>query len=138
MNDLLSGADDTVVTNAYHALGDQLAAWKIRTVFLTLTPCGGTTACTDQVEDDRVTVNQGIANYVMALPPGIAEVDANGATAIDDPSSTTTPAKQDLSAGDPPLDFDAGDHVNLTADGYAAVSQTLTNDLSILFPPITP
>jgi hypothetical protein len=138
MNDLLAGTDDTVVTNAYHALGDQLAAWKIRTVFLTLTPCGGNTACTDQVEDDRVTVNQGIANYVMALPPGIAELDANGATAIDDPNSTTTPAKQDLSAGDPPLDFDAGDHVNLTADGYAAISQTLTNDLSILFPPITP
>jgi hypothetical protein len=33
-----------------------------------------------------------------------------------------------------PADFDAGDHVNLTEHGYAAVAQTLTGDLTVVVP----
>lgn len=134
-NDILGGADDAALTNAYGILRDQLNAWGIRVVFLNLTPCGGDPLCTETVEDNRVTVNEWISDQNAAIPPGVAAVDANGAVAVDDPTSTTTPPLQILSAATAPADFDTGDHVNLTADGYAAVAGTLTADLSVLLPP---
>jgi hypothetical protein len=136
-DDILTGANDAVVTNAYQLLRDQLEAWGIRSVFLTLTPCGGNSLCSAAVEDNRVTVNDWISDQLATNPPGVANADANAALAIDDPNSTTNPPLQKLSTGTAPLDFDAGDHVNLTADGYAAVSRTLTDDLTVLFPAAT-
>ncbi|MEV6007853.1 hypothetical protein AB0M29_13675 [Streptomyces sp. NPDC051976] len=133
-DDILTGANDAVVTDGYQVLRDQLQAWGIRAVFLTLTPCGGHPLCTAGVEDNRLTVNQWITSLQATLPPGCTYIDINGSVAIDDPNSQTDPPLQDLSAGSAPLDFDTGDHVNLTTDGYAAVSQTLTTDLSQVTP----
>ncbi|MEV7125730.1 hypothetical protein [Streptomyces sp. NPDC093260] len=60
-------------------------------------------------------------------------MDAEAAVAVPmDPASTEEPQPLKL-AGDPaPGDFDAGDHVNLTADGYRAVTDAF--DLTALGP----
>lgn len=138
LNDLVSGTDDQQLTVAYGTLRDELSAWNIRTVFVTLTPCGGAAPCTASVEDNRDAVNQWMSEQEMENPPGITSADASGATGVDDPNSTTVPPLQDLSAGPAPLDFDTGDHINLTADGYTVVSQTLTGDLTLVLPTPAP
>ncbi|WP_225844399.1 hypothetical protein [Streptomyces sp. HPF1205] len=64
-------------------------------------------------------------------------MDTSAAVGVDDPNSTAVPPEQQLSAQTAPLDLDSGDHVNLSVDGYHAVSQALINDLTILMPSST-
>lgn len=135
LQDIVSGADDTTVTTAYQVLLDQLQAWGIKAVVMNLTPCDGYTKCTAAVDDNRLAVNEWISDVSSAIWPGSAYVDANAAVAVDDPNSTSTPAEQQLSAQAAPLDLDSGDHVNLSVDGYTAVSGAITADLSVLVPP---
>ncbi|MEU6367142.1 hypothetical protein ABZ876_15765 [Streptomyces sp. NPDC046931] len=40
-------------------------------------------------------------------------------------SSTADPAPLMLNSGAAPNDYDSGDHVNLTADGYSAIANTI-------------
>ena len=111
-----------------------MASWGIRTVILTQTPCEGYAPCTEEVDAARQTVNEWISGVLAANPPGQAYVDANAAVAVDDPASTATPPEQQLSDQAAPLDLDAGDHVNLSLDGYAALTRTVTDDLTVLVP----
>lgn len=135
LEDIAEGTDGASITGAYQVLLDQLQAWGIKAVVMTLTPCDGYAPCTVTADDNRLTVNQWVSDVSSAIWPGSSFVDANAAVAVDDPDSTATPAEQQLSAQAAPLDFDAGDHVNLSVDGYAAVSRTITDDLSVLVPP---
>lgn len=134
LEDLLDGTGDESLTSAYQVLLDQLQAWDIRTVILTQTPCEGYAPCTEEVDAARQTVNEWISGVLAANPPGQAYADANAAVAVDDPASTATPPEQQLSDQAAPLDFDAGDHVNLSLDGYAAMTRTVTDDLTVLVP----
>ncbi|CAG7623966.1 SGNH/GDSL hydrolase family protein [Actinacidiphila bryophytorum] len=138
LQDIVGGSDDTSLTSAYQLLLDQLQAWGIRTVIMTLTPCEGYAPCTDTVDAYRQTVNDWISGVSAGNPPGQTYVDANAGVAVDDPASTATPPEQQLSNQAAPLDFDSGDHVNLSVDGYAAVARTITDDLTVLVPPQAP
>ncbi|WUH93303.1 hypothetical protein OG900_26440 [Streptomyces sp. NBC_00433] len=135
LQDIVSGSDDVYLTTAYQTLLDQLQAWGIRTVIMTLTPCEGYTTCTDTADAYRQTVNDWISGVSAGNPPGQTYVDADAAVAVDDPASTATPPEQQLSSQAAPLDFDSGDHVNLSVDGYGAVARTITDDLTVLVPP---
>ncbi|NJP41844.1 hypothetical protein HCN08_00170 [Streptomyces sp. PRB2-1] len=135
LTDLLNGTDDAELTSAYQILLDQLQAWGIRTVVMTLTPCEGFSLCTDAVDADRQSANEWISGVLAANPPGQTYVDANAQVAVDDPAGTATPPEQQLSNQAAPFDFDAGDHVNLTPDGYAALAAAVTGDLTVLVPP---
>jgi hypothetical protein len=132
LQDIVSGVDDTVVTADYQILLDQLQAWGIKTVVATLTPCDGYAPCTTTVDNSRQSVNQWVSDVSSGNWPGSSYADLNSNVALDDPNSTSNPAEQMLSAQAAPLDFDTGDHINLTADGYAAVSHLLTDDLSVV------
>lgn len=134
LQDVVAGTDDTELTSAYQTLLDQLNAWGIRVVFTTLTPCDGYSACTAAVDDNRQAANIWVSDQLGTVGPGTTSVDADAAVAIDDPNSTATPPEQELSAQAAPLDFDSGDHVNLSIDGYQAVNQALAQDLTVLQP----
>jgi len=138
LQDIVSGTDDTAITSAYQLLLDQLQAWGIKTVILNVTPCDGYAGCTATADDNRQAVNQWVSDVSGDIWPGSAFIDANGAVAVDDPTSTAIPSELQLSAQAAPLDFDSGDHVNLSLNGYAAVAGALTNDLTVLMPAQTP
>jgi hypothetical protein len=136
LRDIVTGADDSTVTDAFESLLDQLNAFGIRVVFATLTPCDGYAGCTPTADENRQLVNIWMSNLSAQIPPGVASADTNAAVAVDDPASTATPPEQQLSAQEKPLDFDTGDHINLTVDGFAAVATTLTSNLAVLTPPL--
>ncbi|WP_439947995.1 hypothetical protein [Streptomyces sp. BBFR109] len=133
LTDILDGTDDTSLDDAYEQLLAQLRGWGIKVVLTTLTPCQGYAACTADADTDRVTANTWITDQVDFSTPTVGYVDAEAAVAVPvDPASTEEPQPLKL-AGDPaPGDFDAGDHVNLTADGYRAVTDAF--DLTALGP----
>ncbi|MFI8229669.1 hypothetical protein ACIGDI_12610 [Streptomyces sp. NPDC085900] len=57
---------------------------------------------------------------------------AEAVVAVPDPASTEDVPPLVLDADTAPLDFDSGDHVNLTSDGYSAISNAY--DLASLGP----
>lgn len=138
LQDIVYGTDDTELTTAYQVLLDQLKAWGIRAVVMSLTPCEGYAGCTAAADENRQAVNVWISDLTAAIPPGVQSLDASAAVAVDDPNSTTDPAQQQISSQAAPLDFDAGDHVNLSADGYAALASVVTSDLTVLAPSAEP
>lgn len=59
-------------------------------------------------------------------------VDAESVVAVTDTASTADPQALKLGNDAAPADFDSGDHVNLTSDGYSTISNAY--DLASLGP----
>ncbi|MGV9887272.1 hypothetical protein [Streptomyces sp. NPDC003395] len=132
LKDILAGTDDTTLEQAYDVLLKQLKGWGIKVVLTTLTPCDGYAPCTAAFDANRVDTNTWLTEQVDFTTPTVSYVDAENALAIPDPASTTDPPALKLSDAAAPADYDAGDHVNLTADGYRAVANAF--DASALGP----
>jgi hypothetical protein len=149
LEDLLQGGSSSTILGAlentgYYELVTQLNAWGITVVFGTLTPCDGyagtgspADACSPTVDGNRTAVNGYLGGQTQTLlAPYVYVDDFSGAAGVNDPSSTTTPPEQELSNAAAPADFDSGDHVNLTADGYKALAGTiLATQLTAAYPP---
>ncbi|HEV3379550.1 MAG TPA: hypothetical protein VG142_00960 [Trebonia sp.] len=129
-----ASATASSLTNAYHALQQQLQAFGVNeTVVGSLTPCGGfadstdSQACDTATETARTTVNDSMQNGVYACA-----VDFSGALA-----SSTATSPVDLATA-----YDIGDHVNLTAGGYAALATAVGAQVTLgvcsLAPPAAP
>jgi hypothetical protein len=118
-------------TAGYTPLINELQAWGITIIIATLTPCNQSDPCTDTTDANRLSVNGWITSQISYLPPTINPADFATAVSVDDPSSTTTPRTQILSS-----DADLGDHLNLTDNGYATVTNTIP--LTSLVPNIPP
>ncbi|MEU5633881.1 hypothetical protein ACH47C_08645 [Streptomyces rishiriensis] len=130
--DVVSGADDTNLDASYTVLLDQLRGWGIKVVFTTLTPCNGYAPCTAAVDRNRLDVNTWITDQPNFVTPTVSVVDTEAAVAVPDPASTTDPPAVKLNGDPAPADFDTGDHVNLTVDGYRALADTF--DITTLGP----
>ncbi|WP_242488785.1 hypothetical protein [Streptomyces sp. DSM 110735] len=132
LKDIVAGTDDTTLEESYGLLRDQLKAWGLKTVFTTLTPCDGYAPCTAAVDGNRGDANTWITDQVDFTTPTVSYVDAESAVAVPDPASTTDPPSLKLNSDPAPFDSDTGDHVNLTSDGYKAISDSF--DLTTLGP----
>jgi hypothetical protein len=149
LQDLLKAGSSTTIEadlerTGYAELVSQLQAWGITVVFGTLTPCDGyagtgspADACTATVDANRVAVNGYLSGLTQTiLAPYIYGDDFSAAVGVNDPASTATPPEQELGNAAAPGDYDTGDHVNLTADGYKAVTATIpASQLTALIPP---
>ncbi|MFG3142192.1 hypothetical protein ACGFZA_38975 [Streptomyces sp. NPDC048211] len=136
IQDIAGGADDATVTSAYTTLRDMLRARGIKTVFATLTPCVGYAPCTTAADANRVNVNGWISEQQDFTAPYVDTVDMEAALAVPDATSTLDPPPLLLGNGAAPADFDAGDHVNLTRNGYGAAAAAV--EPSVLVPDTLP
>nr|WP_239157774.1 hypothetical protein [Streptomyces sp. SID13726] len=132
LEDIVAGHDDVDIDNALGLLRDQLKGWGIKVVFTTLTPCDGYGPCTAAVDQNRIDSNTWITDQLDFTTPTVSYVDAEAVVGVTDTASTADPQALKLGSDTAPADFDAGDHVNLTSDGYSAISDTY--DLASLGP----
>jgi hypothetical protein len=144
LEDLLrAGNSTTVIQNredAFAALANQLNAFGITAVAASLTPCHGYSQaadpCTTTVDANRVALNTWLTGGTgITFPNCIADF---GAAVAAVPGASP----EQLSSAAPPGVYDAGDHVNLTAAGYAALAAAVTGGGCALapnaFPPPPP
>ncbi|WP_393058436.1 hypothetical protein [Streptomyces sp. LN549] len=136
LQDIAGGSDDATVTSAYATVRDILRARGIKTVFATLTPCSGYAPCTTAADANRVNVNGWISEQQDFTAPYVDTVDMEAALAVPDATSTLDPPPLLLGNGAAPADFDAGDHVNLTRNGYIAAADAFGP--SVLVPDVLP
>jgi hypothetical protein len=132
LEDIVAGHDDVDIDSALGLLRDQLKGWGIKVIFATLTPCDGYSACTAAVDQNRIDTNTWITDQLDFTSPTVNYVDAESVVAVTDTTSTADPQALKLGNDAAPADFDSGDHVNLTADGYSAISNAF--DLASLGP----
>ncbi|MEV6536401.1 hypothetical protein AB0M86_43725 [Streptomyces sp. NPDC051639] len=133
LEDIVTGTEDTTVEEAYATLLAQLRGWGIKVVLTTLTPCQGYAPCTTAIDANRTDTNTWITDQVDFTTPTVTYADTEAAVAVPvDPNSSTEPLPLQLDSGTAPENYDAGDHVNLTANGYLAAMATL--DLTTLGP----
>jgi hypothetical protein len=132
LEDIVAGHDDVDIDNALGLLRDQLRGWGIKVIFATLTPCHGYSPCTTEIDQNRINTNTWITDQSDPLTPSLNNLDAESVVAVPDPASTTDPPALMLDTDTAPLDFDSGDHINLTNDAYSAISNTF--DLASLGP----
>ncbi|MET8725405.1 hypothetical protein [Streptomyces misionensis] len=132
LKDITAGTDDTDLEQTYGQLLAQLRGWGIKIVFTTLTPCQGYTSCTTGADANRTDTNTWITDQVDFTTPTVTCLDAEAAVAVPDTTSQADPTPLILNADTAPNDFDAGDHINLTTDGYKAITDTI--DLTTLGP----
>jgi hypothetical protein len=78
------------------------------------------------------SISSGTTDQTDSTTPTISYVGAEGVVGIPDPTSVQDPPTLQLSAATAPADFDAGDHVNLSVNGYTAISNAF--DLAGLGP----
>jgi hypothetical protein len=128
---LMSGAGKTAVTasddnmsNAYAVLDNQLNAYGINVILATMTPCAGYTnsttgtSCSTSVADPvRSTVNGYLESNQIGYPVNTLQPYC---TADLDAAVTNGVSTEQLASAD-----DAGDYVNLTWAGYAAMAGEL-------------
>ncbi|MFF7274351.1 hypothetical protein [Streptomyces griseorubiginosus] len=122
LEDIVAGHDDVDIDNALGLLRDQLKGWGVKVVFATLTPCDGYGPCTTPIDQNRIDTNTWITDQLDFTTPTVSNVDAESVLAVTDTASTTDPQALKLGNDAAPADYDAGDHVNLTPDGYTALS----------------
>ncbi|MGW4564220.1 hypothetical protein ACWEN3_18005 [Streptomyces sp. NPDC004561] len=132
VKDITAGTDDTDLEQAYGQLMAQLRGWGIKVVLATVTPCRGYTPCTTDADTNRVSANTWITDQVDYSTPTVTSLDAESAVAVPDPTSAADPTPLILNADTAPNDDDTGDHVNLTTDGYKAITNAI--DLTTLGP----
>jgi hypothetical protein len=137
LEDLLQAGSSTTIQDeltgtGYAELTAQLRSWGITTIIATLTPCAGyvgtgspSDACTTAsggVDGNRVGVNSVISGTYSQ--PDVACITAPALPceyfADFDAAVTNSASPEALLSGD-----DTGDHVNLTAAGYAAVAGSI-------------
>ncbi|MEU4090675.1 hypothetical protein, partial [Streptomyces aureus] len=58
----------------------------------------------------------------LVTSPTVSYMDAESVVSVPDTTSTADPQELKLGNDPAPADFDSGDHVNLTADGYLSIS----------------
>jgi hypothetical protein len=118
LQDVLHGASEQQLEDAYGAMITELSAFGVNVIITTITPCGGYSnsaagdSCSTAVDGDRTDVNQNFVENV-APPNCWADLDAavsNGA------------APEALSTAD-----GTGDHVNLSQAGYTALTGAVTS-----------
>lgn len=95
-------------------------------------PCDGFSPCTAAVDQNRIDTNIWITDQLDFTSPTVSYVDAESVVAVTDTASTADPQALKLGNDTAPADFDSGDHVNLTTDGYQAISDSF--DLASLGP----
>ncbi|MER5280333.1 hypothetical protein ABT025_31985 [Streptomyces sp. NPDC002809] len=83
-----------------------------------------------------MNVNGWISEQQDFTAPYVDTVDMEAALAVPDATSTPDPPPLLLSVGAAPADFDAGDHVNLTRNGYVAAADAFGP--SVLLPDVLP
>ncbi|MFF4057454.1 hypothetical protein ACFYZ8_13380 [Streptomyces sp. NPDC001668] len=132
LEDIVAGHDDVDIDNALGLLSDQLRGWGIKVVLTTLTPCDGYSPCTTAIDQNRIDTNTWITDQVNFSTPTVSYVDAEAVVAVTDTASTADPQALKLGNDTAPADYDSGDHVNLTTDGYSAISDAY--DLTSLGP----
>ncbi|MFJ6741160.1 hypothetical protein ACIQOU_19995 [Streptomyces sp. NPDC091279] len=132
LEDIVAGHDDVDVDNALGLLRDQLRGWGIKVVLTTLTPCDGYSACTAAVDQNRIDTNTWITDQSDLTSPTVSTMDAESLVSVPDAASTADPQALRLGNDTAPADFDSGDHVNLTSDGYLALGNAY--DLAALGP----
>ncbi|MET7477804.1 hypothetical protein ABZT17_26030 [Streptomyces sp. NPDC005648] len=132
LEDIVAGHDDVDIDSALGLLRDQLKGWGIKVIFTTLTPCDGNSACTAAVDQNRIDTNTWITDQLDFTTPTVSYVDAEAIVAVTDTASTADPQALKLGNDAAPADFDSGDHLNLTADGYKTISSAY--DLTALGP----
>ncbi|MFC9083960.1 hypothetical protein ACFTY7_44845 [Streptomyces sp. NPDC057062] len=132
LKDILAGTDATTLSESFDTLRAQLRGWGIKVIFTTLTPCSGYAACTATADQNRTDINTWITDQTDFTTPTVSYVDTESTVAVPDPASVTDPPALMLNSAAAPDDFDAGDHVNLTNDGYSAISNAF--DLASLGP----
>ncbi|MFJ5309964.1 hypothetical protein [Streptomyces sp. NPDC088350] len=132
LEDIVAGHDDVDIDSALGLLRDQLKGWGIKVIFTTLTPCDGNSACTAAVDQNRIDTNTWITDQLDFTPPTVSHVDAEAVVAVTDTASTADPKALKLDNDAAPADFDSGDHINLTPDGYNTISNAY--DLTSLGP----
>lgn len=132
LEDIVAGHDDVDIDNALGLLRDQLRGWGIKVIFTTLPPCDGYSPCTTAVDQNRIDTNTWITDQLDFTSPTVTYVDAESVVAVTDTASTADPQALKLGNDAAPADFDSGDHVNLTSDGYSTISNAY--DLASLGP----
>jgi hypothetical protein len=132
LEDIVAGQDDVGIDSALGLLRDQLKGWGIKVIFTTLTPCDGYSACTATADQNRIDTNTWITNQTDFTSPTVSYVDADAIVRVPDTASKADPQALKLGNDAAPADFDSGDHVNLTADGYSTISNAF--DLASLGP----
>ncbi|MER7929666.1 hypothetical protein ABTY96_42130 [Streptomyces sp. NPDC096057] len=132
LEDIVAGHDDVDIDSALGLLRDQLKGWGIKVIFTTLTPCDGNSACTAAVDQNRIGTNTWITDQLDFTSPTVSYVDAEAIVGVTDTASAADPQALKLGNGAAPADFDSGDHVNLTTDGYSTISNAF--DLASLGP----
>lgn len=117
LQDVLHGASEQGLEDAYAALMNELNAFGVTVIIATITPCSGYSStaafdsCSTAVDTARTDVNENFTENVT-LPNCWTDFDAavsNGAS-----PEALLPAD------------DVGDHVNLTQAGYTALTGAVT------------
>jgi hypothetical protein len=117
LQDVLHGASEQGLEDAYAAMLNELNAFGVTVIVATITPCSGYSStaaydsCSTAVDTARTDVNENFTENVT-LPNCWADFDAavsNGAS-----PEALLPAD------------DVGDHVNLTQAGYTALTGAVT------------
>jgi hypothetical protein len=133
LEDLLQAGNSTTVVqkleDAYLALAGQLNAFGVNAIIATLTPCHGYSQpgdpCTTTVDANRVALNTNlITGSQISVPNCVADFSAAVA-------AVPGASPEQLASAAPPGVFDAGDHVNLTAAGYAALAAAVTGGCAL-------
>jgi hypothetical protein len=120
LQDLLHGASQQQIEDAYGALLTELGGFGVNIVIATITPCSSyastaaNDSCSTTAEGIRTTVNGDLLTGTTVAFPNCA-ADFSGQVA-GGPVSTTNPALT-LQSGD-----DAGDGINFTQAGYTALT----------------
>lgn len=121
LQDVLHGASEQQLEDAYTALITELNGFGVSVIITTITPCGGYSSsaaddsCSAAVDGVRTDVNQFAGN--TAVPNCMADFDgavSNGAS----PEALLTTA--------PAGSYDTGDHINLTQAGYTELTGAVT------------
>jgi hypothetical protein len=135
LQDLLHGASEQQLEDAYGAMINQLNAFGVNVIIATITPCYGYSStkaadsCSSAVDGARTDVNtyiEGTAppNYWADFDCAVAVPDTDGSCS---PSGNPSGSSQVLQGGD-----DTGDHVNLTQAGYTALTGAVTGQGGVL------
>lgn len=112
---------DDLAHGAYEPLAHELAAHGVNVIMATITPCHGFQGC--GVDQQRMDVNNWIR--LSHVPDVSATLDFDGVVAVPVPGDKSTPPLEQLGNTAPQNDFDSGDHIDLSADGYLALAKAI-------------
>jgi hypothetical protein len=129
--------DTNTISTAYVNLQSQLQAWGIKTVYTTMTPCGGNSGCTTTADAIRTSLNNTMTATWLSRTAGLQDYVSteNSDAAL---SANTAASPETLKTTDPGGSFDSGDHINLTPYASATMALPANFTLSDLVPGLVP